>query len=64
MYYQFKDGECVASATFEPAAEAGTETRWSDAEYTDIENVRLINGEVVHIEPKEMGDNDGVTVSS
>ena len=49
MYYQFKNGICVSTSTFEPAFEVGIISVWCDEVYTDIGNLRLINGQVVHV---------------
>lgn len=49
MYYQFKNGVCISTSSFESAREAGIVSVWSDEIYNDIENLRLIDGKVVHI---------------
>ena len=49
MWYQFKNGICISTSSFEPAREAGIISVWSDEVYNDIENLRLIDGKVVRI---------------
>lgn len=50
MYYQFKNGICISTSSYPIAPMQGVISVWCDEVYTDIENLRLINGEVVHIE--------------
>ena len=50
MWYQFDmQGKCVSTSTAEIEPIAGVISVWCDDVYTDIENLRLINGKVVHI---------------
>jgi hypothetical protein len=64
MYYQFdKDGVCISSSTYPTVEEAGIVSVYTDAIYSDIENLALIDGEVVHLEPKE-DDVNGTEISS
>ena len=60
MYYQFKNGVCISTSSYPVEPIAGVISVWCDEVYTDIENLRLINGEVVHIEE---GENDQNVVS-
>jgi hypothetical protein len=50
MYYQFKNGECVSTSSYPIAPMQGVISVWCDEVYMDIENLRLINDKVVHIE--------------
>ena len=49
MYYQFKNGICVSSSTGAIEPMQGVISVWCDTVYEDIENLRLIDGKVVHI---------------
>ena len=50
MWYQFDDeGECVSSSTGEVEIEENIISVYCGTTYSDIENVRLVNGNVVHI---------------
>ena len=60
MYYQFKNGICISASSYPIAPVAGVISVWCDEVYTDIENLRLIDGEVVHIEE---GSNDQDNIS-
>jgi hypothetical protein len=68
MYYQFKGEECVSTSSYPIAPMTGIVSVWCDAVYTDIENLRLINGNVVHVEPEiiepEAGDENGTPIPS
>lgn len=64
MWYQFNEnGECISSCTAKVAPIDGVVSVNVQEEYPDIKNVRLINGEVYHLEPEE-GENDGTNLSS
>ena len=64
MYYQFnRSGVCTSSSTHPTADEEGIISVYNALIYNDIENLRLINGEVVHLEPKE-DDVNGTYISS
>ena len=61
MYYQFNSqGECVSSCTGAIAPMQGIVSVWCDEEYSDIQNLKLVNGEVYHL---EKDDADGTTIS-
>ena len=68
MYYQFKNGECVSTSSYPTAPMQGVTSVWCDVIYTDIENLRLKNGSVIHVEPEiiepEKGDENGTPISS
>lgn len=49
MYYHFRNGICVATSDFAVEPDNETVTVESDAEYKDLENVRLVNGQVQHV---------------
>ena len=50
MWYQFNEkGECVSSASAKVAPMDGIVSVWCDAVYNDIQNVRLVNGKVIHV---------------
>ena len=50
MYYQFdSQGVCVSSCTGQIEPMQGIISVWCDTVYTDISNLRLINGKVVNI---------------
>lgn len=50
MYYQFNErGECESSCTGKVEPEAGMVSVWCEEIYTDIENLRLVNGKVVYV---------------
>ena len=49
MYYQFRNGKCVSSSTGAIEHMQGIISVWCNEVYTDIENLRLIDGKVVHI---------------
>lgn len=50
MYYQFQNGICISTSSYPIVPIAGVISVWCDEVYTDIENLRLINGKVVHVE--------------
>ena len=64
MWNQFKDGVCVSTSSYPITPMAGVVSVWCDKVYTDLENLRLVDGKVVHVEPEEMGDIDGTDISS
>jgi len=50
MWYQFNEkGECVSSASAKVAPIDGITSVWCDTVYDDVQNLRLIDGKVVHI---------------
>lgn len=50
MWYQFDlGGKCVSTSTGKVAPMPGITSVWCDEIYYDIENVRLVDGKVVHI---------------
>ena len=51
MWYQFNyAGQCVSTCTGKIAPMPGIISVWCDEVYSDIENVYLIDGKVVHKE--------------
>ena len=58
MYYQFDStGKCVSTATGLIEPMDGIISIYCKEVYTDIGNVRLINGEVYHIEEATNAEN-------
>ena len=54
MWYQFNEkGECVSSASAKVAPIDGITSVRCDTVYYDIQNLRLIDGEVVYIKKEE-----------
>ena len=50
MYYQFNaEGVCVSSSSFPIEPMPGITSVWCDEVYDGIQNLRLIDGKVVHI---------------
>ena len=62
MYYQFNaQGECVSSCTGAIEPMQDIISVWCDAEYSDLQNIKLINSEVYHL---EKDDANGTAISS
>ena len=54
MYYQFNsDGKCVSNCTGEIEPMEGITSVYCEGKYDDIENVKLIDGAVYHLEPEK-----------
>lgn len=54
MYYQFNSqGVCVSSCTGQIAPMPGIVSVWCDIVYEDIQNLRMVDGKVVHIDDKD-----------
>ena len=49
MWYQFENGVCVSSSTGKVAPMDGVVSIWCDEVYSDIQNLRLVNGKVIHV---------------
>lgn len=54
MFYQFDStGKCVSTATGPIEPMEGIVSIYAAEAYSDLENIKLINGEVYHLEPEK-----------